>query len=311
MNSSIPHATINHVGLSDSPQNGRPTVGALLRTRRRQLGWSLQVLGEKANCTRSYICSIEKERRPYPPSAEVLRRLEDALLLNPGDLTSLASWQRTPAEMQREMSRLTDQQRAARRLADLLRADAAAREGGPKLDELYKTGELKRLIERIDPGIATARPPGVLAERSQALMPVEVPLINSVAAGYPREFTDLGYPARAADEYVRTPDIRDPDAFAARVVGDSMEPEYHEGDIVVFSPARKITKGAGFDCFVRLERDHETTFKRVFFEYGPKGVELVRLQPLNPRYPARTIPREEVAGCYAAVSVTRTIGPRL
>ena len=93
-----------------------------------------------------------------------------------------------------------------------------------------------------------------------------VPVVNSVQAGYPREFTDLGYPARVADDYVAVPGITDPDAFAARVVGDSMEPAYIEGDIVIFSPLVDATDGT--DCFVRLVRDDETTFKRVFVDFS-------------------------------------------
>ena len=130
--------------------------------------------------------------------------------------------------------------------------------------------------------------------------------MNSVAAGYPREFTDLGYPARVADEYVRVPGLTDPDAFACRVVGDSMLPEYREGDIVVFSPAKKIESGR--DCLARLEPDHETTFKRVYLEKDGRGRELIRLQPLNPAYAPRTVDREQVAGLFAAVSVTRSVG---
>src|SRR5206468_13123611 len=91
-----------------------------------------------------------------------------------------------------------------------------------------------------------------------------IPLINKVAAGYPREFSDLDYPASIADEYVACPDVSDPDAFAARVVGNSMEPEYREGDVVVFAPM--LDTPPGCDCFIRLERDSETTFKRVYFE---------------------------------------------
>jgi SOS-response transcriptional repressor LexA len=98
--------------------------------------------------------------------------------------------------------------------------------------------------------------------------------------------------------------VTDPDAFAARVVGDSMAPVYVEGDIVIFSPARPVKDGA--DCFARLEPDHETTFKRVYFETG-EG-ERIRLQPLNSAYPPRIVERERVAGLYAAVSVMRAIG---
>ena len=63
-----------------------------------------------------------------------------------------------------------------------------------------------------------------------------VPVINRVAAGYPHHFTDLDYPPSVADEYVRCPDVHDTQAFATRVVGDSMEPRFHEGDIVIFAP---------------------------------------------------------------------------
>jgi hypothetical protein len=68
------------------------------------------------------------------------------------------------------------------------------------------------------------------------------------------------------------------------------------------------------DCFVRLEPDHRTTFKRVYFERGAPGEgggegsgEMIRLQPLNPRFAAMVVPRERVAGLYAAVSVTRMV----
>ncbi|MEM9374186.1 MAG: S24 family peptidase, partial [Planctomycetota bacterium] len=99
---------------------------------------------------------------------------------------------------------------------------------------------------------------------------------------------------------------RDPDAFAARVIGDSMSPDYREGDIVVFSPALQVCDG--MDCFVRLEPDHESTFKRIYFEQPPSGEELIRIQPINNRYPSTTVPRDRVAGLYAGVSVIRRIG---
>lgn len=129
-----------------------------------------------------------------------------------------------------------------------------------------------------------------------------VPLINKVAAGYPAGFTDLDYPARASDDVVIVPGYtglhggNDPDAFAATVCGNSMTPGYSEGDIVVFSPLADVIDGS--DCFARLEPDHECTFKRVFFECDESRI---RLEPLNPDYPTRTIDREQVAGLFRAV----------
>ncbi|MEO1715703.1 MAG: S24 family peptidase [Planctomycetota bacterium] len=189
-------------------------------------------------------------------------------------------------------TQVAEQRRIARRLREIISS------GQNDLDALHSSGELRRLVDRIDPqeGGVSVQP---------ALLPREVPLINCVTAGQPSEFTDLGYPARVADDYVRVPDLADPDAFAARIVGDSMEPEYREGDVVVFSPAARVRSGA--DCFARLEPDAETTFKRVYFEADGDGAEIIRLQPLNACYPPRTLPRDRVAGLYRAVTVMRAI----
>lgn len=269
---------------------------------------TLQELGEAVGCARSYLSAVENEQRAAP-SAELLSKIEKVLGCEPGSLIEAAQWQQAGGIVKRRVADMAQQQRAARELVEAIKA-----EGASGLDQLYRSGVLARMIDRIAPQLGASAGPVPVS------LPVEVPLINSVAAGYPSEFTDLGYPARVADEYVRTPDISDPDAFAARVVGDSMEPQYLEGDIVVFSPARGVR--SGMDCFVRLETDAQTTFKRVFFQSGERGEALmgalgaddarrvthIRLQPLNANYPARVVEREQVAGLYGAVSVTRAIG---
>ena len=130
-----------------------------------------------------------------------------------------------------------------------------------------------------------------------------IPLINQVAAGYPREFTDLDYPVSIADEYIHCPDVTDPDAFAARVVGSSMEPTYREGEIIVFSPL--LPTPSGSDCFVRLLRDNETTFKRIYLEDDGRKI---RLEPLNSEYEDVCIDREDIAAMYAAAYVMRKVG---
>jgi repressor LexA len=272
--------------------------GRVVRERRLELGLSLATVAERVSCARSYLSAIETGRRPAP-SEEVLGRLELALSLESGTLRRHAEWSRTPPEIRADLARMRAKLSASNQLAALLASGE-----GCSLDELYRSGELGRLVDLIrpeSPGPGEPRDAGPVARA----LPAEVPLINRVAAGYPQDFTDLGYPARIADEYVRVPDLSDPDAFAARVVGDSMEPQYRQGDVVVFSPARKVEDGC--DCFARLEPDHETTFKRVYFESGPGGAELIRLQPINNRYSPKTLPREQVAGLYRAVSVTRVI----
>ena len=129
-----------------------------------------------------------------------------------------------------------------------------------------------------------------------------VPIINKVAAGLPAGFTDLDYPPGSGEDVVLVPGYtgrhgqNDPDAFAAIVHGQSMSPDYREGDVVVFSPLADLVDGC--DCYARLEPDHDTTFKRIYFE---NAGDRIRLQPVNPDYPTRTIDRDQVAGLFRAV----------
>ena len=284
---------------------------------RKMRGISLQHLAEVVGCVKSYLSQIETGTNAGTPAPLLIAAIERALGMREGDLAERSAWRSAPEPIKQHVARLAQRDRAAQQLAQFVR------ERG--IDALYQSGELGALVDQIaPPPEGSGAGSGGAVERegvsrkarldtAPVELPLEVPLINSVAAGYPRAFTDLGYPARVADQYVRSPDVRDPDAFACRVVGDSMEPEYHEGDVVIFSPAKAVKDGA--DCFVRFERDEETTFKRVFFEVEPGAgegeaarVARLRLQPLNGKYPARVVSREDVAGLYAAVSVMRTIG---
>jgi len=135
---------------------------------------------------------------------------------------------------------------------------------------------------------------------------LEMPSVSEIMVGTHTEFTDPNYPSRAADEYVSVPGITDPDAFAARIHGDSMESTYREGDIVVFSPLSRARDGS--DCFIRFEHETEFTFRRVYFETDAEGQQLVRLQPLNNRYPPKIMQRGDIEGMYTAVYVMRALG---
>lgn len=315
---------------------GISDFGSVVRARRRALGLSLGELAARVGRAKSYLSALENGLR-RTPREPVLEALERALGLAPGQLLDAARWERTPALIKHEVEALTTDQRRrdglARRLTEILAGSTTDTDGRIRgsLDEAYQSGELRKLVDRLAPeeeqrgqgaeiqteGIQplprhsdTRRgesllPSSLSPSCLRPFVPSSLPLINRVAAGYPREFTDLGYPARVADEYVRCPDISDPDAFAARVVGDSMQPRYEEGDVVVFSPLRQVTDGC--DCFARLEPDHETTFKRVYFETDDGGRELVRLQPLNSAFAPRVLEREQVAALYAAVSVIKKV----
>lgn len=276
------------------------TVGQIVRRRREAMGWTLAALADAVGATKGYLSMIENHRVANPPSRAVIEALEAALRIDDGALRRAADWEATPAPVRAQMQQLADDARQARELASWIRSNTERSQGGGKnLDKLWKSGALRKKINSVleaEPAGGAKDQPGAPALWPLALPRHRVPLINKVAAGYPSGFTDLDYPARIADDYTHCDSIDDPDAFAATVVGDSMAPQYQEGDIVVFSPAAEVTDGC--DCFVRLEPDHECTFKRVFID---PETGRIRLQPLNAAFPARTVEREQVAGMYRGV----------
>lgn len=274
------------------------TVGQLVRQRREEREMTLAALADKVGATKGYLSMIENHRVGNPPSQGLLEALEKALEIPAGELVRAAAWESAPEPVRASAE-------AGAELARLLKDKTRRRgDGARSLDDPALRKELLRLIEATLPEQSAGKAgggsssSGGIGSTVIKLSRGKVPLINKVAAGYPSDFTDLDYPARVADEYVwAPPDLADPDAFAATVVGDSMLPEYREGDVVIFSPAAKVVDGC--DCFVRLEPDQQTTFKRVFFD-GKKR-EKIRLQPLNPKFPPQTLARDQVSGLYRAV----------
>src|SRR5688500_16319217 len=260
------------------------TLGGKIRKQRRRLGLTLDELAGKTGISKPYLSLIETGRVPNPPSDEKLRRLEQTLGFGPNELVTQAHLQRTPRDVRAMLQKLlADKARAtdAKAPAELKPGFA----GAMNLDDAYLSGALAEMVERSVGNV-------------EQVATNSVPVINRVSAGYPKDFTDLSYPPRVADDYVGCPDVFDKDAFAARVHGDSMTPKYREGDIVIFSPAASPRDGD--DCFVRFT-DGQTTFKRVFFETGEAGKPVMRLQPRNERYRPQVVPGDAVSGLYRAV----------
>jgi SOS-response transcriptional repressor LexA len=106
------------------------------------------------------------------------------------------------------------------------------------------------------------------------------PIISYVQAGAWREIVD-SFPRGGADEYILANSSYGPHTFALRIIGNSMEPEFREGDVIVVDPDVRPDPGN----FVVARNDEEAaTFKK----YRPRGiidgVEVFELVPLNPDY---------------------------
>jgi phage repressor protein C with HTH and peptisase S24 domain len=116
-----------------------------------------------------------------------------------------------------------------------------------------------------------------------------IPLIGMTQAGGGRLFTDEGMPTGGPGwEEVEFPDLSNEKVFALEVQGDSMEPLYRDGDILIVSPSANARKG---DRVVVRTTSGEVTAK----EIKRKTAKSVELRALNPGHPDRTIPASEIA----------------
>lgn len=103
---------------------------------------------------------------------------------------------------------------------------------------------------------------------------VRVPLLGCIPAGIPLEAIEdqytIDYEEIPADwlnggkEY-----------FALRITGDSMEPKYSDGDVVVFLRTLDFLSLSGKDCCVRINGS-DATFKRITIKENG-----IMLSPLN------------------------------
>ena len=114
-----------------------------------------------------------------------------------------------------------------------------------------------------------------------------IPVIGHAQAGANGYFDDAGFPVGAGWDEVAFPDLRDPNAYALEILGDSMEPVYRDGDIVVVSPAASLRRG---DRVVARTREGEVLAKWL----GRLSARRVELRSFNPEHEDRVLAREEL-----------------
>jgi phage repressor protein C with HTH and peptisase S24 domain len=134
--------------------------------------------------------------------------------------------------------------------------------------------------------IATAAPPRSATRR--------IPLIGLAQAGNEGFFDDGGYPVGGAWDEVSLPEIGDQNAYALEISGDSMEPVFRDGDMVIVSPAAPIRRG---DRVVVRSVSGEVMAKQL----ARRSARRVELKSLNPSHPDRSFDLAEVAWIHRIV----------
>jgi phage repressor protein C with HTH and peptisase S24 domain len=121
-----------------------------------------------------------------------------------------------------------------------------------------------------------------------------VPLIGLAQAGGEGYFDDGGYPVGGSWDEVSLPEIADLNAYALEISGDSMEPVYRDGDLVIVSPAAPIRRG---DRVIARTADGQVMAKQL----ARRSARRVELKSLNPDHPDYSFDLAEVTWIHRIV----------
>ncbi len=125
----------------------------------------------------------------------------------------------------------------------------------------------------------------------------QVPILGWVQAGKfsPSETGDIG--PLSADDFVYS-DTKGRNLFALKVENDSMEPLFHQGDIIIINPNLKAKSGD----YVIVRLKGEVTFKKLMLKDR-----LVILKPLNNKYDDIILDRKDRFEIIGKVVERKTI----
>lgn len=121
----------------------------------------------------------------------------------------------------------------------------------------------------------------------------QVPILSDVQAGMYKQQIDNNHPGDGGLELISTSVQVNRYTFALRVQGDSMEPEFTEGMVLIVEPELDPQPG---DYVIAKNGNEETTFKQLIRD----GADWY-LKPLNSRYPIKPLAESSIIGVVRAV----------
>jgi phage repressor protein C with HTH and peptisase S24 domain len=155
------------------------------------------------------------------------------------------------------------------------------------------TGKESALMLRAQPTVL-AEEPGTYGAPKFRLVPV----LSWARAGHLGEYEEL--PAEWAEKYATS--CPDPKAFAVRLEGDSMEPLYKEGDVVVLMPSFRPYSES---LVVAKLKSGDVMFKLMSFLDG--SGERMRLTSYNQNVPPRDVTVEDLDRIWPVYGFTRIV----
>jgi phage repressor protein C with HTH and peptisase S24 domain len=121
-----------------------------------------------------------------------------------------------------------------------------------------------------------------------------IPLIGFAQAGAEGYFTDGGFPSGGGWDEISLPEVVDQNAYALEISGESMEPVFRDGDIVIVSPGAPVRRG---DRVVVRTAKGEVMAK----ELKRQSARRIDLRSLNPAHPDRGFDLAEITWMHRIV----------
>jgi repressor LexA len=123
---------------------------------------------------------------------------------------------------------------------------------------------------------------------------VSLPLLSSVPGGAARHI----FHPEHIERHITVDNVRDPNAFALEVKGNSMAPRIESGDIIVVSPTHEVKNGD--ICVVRV--DEEDTVKQIKIDD-----QFLHLIPLNSEYEPMVVRKRDVSFMWRVIKVIKSV----
>ena len=116
-----------------------------------------------------------------------------------------------------------------------------------------------------------------LIEGDAREMPRRIPVLGYAQAGRNGHFDDGGLPTGAGWDEIEFPDLADEKVYALEISGNSMEPLYRDGDVIIVSPGATVRRG---DRVVVRTKAGEVMAKQLARRTA-KRVDLISLNPMS------------------------------
>jgi phage repressor protein C with HTH and peptisase S24 domain len=114
-----------------------------------------------------------------------------------------------------------------------------------------------------------------------------VPLIGFAEAGSGGYFDDGGFPVGKGWDEIAFPAVNDEHAYALEISGNSMEPAYRDGDVIIVAPSAPIRRS---DRVVVKTKEGEVMVK----ELKRKTAKSIELESLNAAHSGRILATSDV-----------------